>query len=469
MHQQARRGVGGSRRADNGWRSLLARHDDRPRAALSSPRGWLWIPVVAASFFWMSNPIVFVREFDDSVGKTITWTAVALLVTLPWLRVPRVPWPWLVFLTLCAASLLWTFDPVSTRDSITLYVTVTALAVVVAANCEPEVVAWGMGLGGVAVVVLSIYAFEKTMYGSSYPINEGNEIGLAFAGVGTNENILAYTLAVSLAAMLALGRPRQILVLVVWLAVLGVHGYGFYLASSGTGYLATFSILLVAGAVLAWRRLRSVPRHILVACLAAMAGLVAAVLLVITVGLDKELSTVSGRAPFWRATIASTLDQAPFVGSGWGAVWAHPWDLAPPNAVADDIYARAGYPLPHGHNFFVDVLPEVGTVGAILALLMVAYALREVLRNGVIAGSANPVAGRLILLVLVSLLVSGISEPMLTVPIGWWSLTLVVALARQRAPRQATGYHSDTTIGRAADGDSGGATISDHGTSPAAG
>ncbi|MET0526018.1 MAG: O-antigen ligase family protein [Nocardioides sp.] len=398
------------------------------------------MPVIAASFFWMSNPIVFVREFDDSVSKTITWTAVALAVTLPWLRLPRVPWPWLAFLALCTTSLLWTIDPASTRDSIMLYATLTALAVVVAANCEPEVVAWGMGLGGVAVVALSIYAFEKTMYGSSYPVyNDEGVIELAFAGVGTNENILAYTLAVSLAAMLALGRPQRLPVLVAWLAVLGVHAYGFYLASSGTGYLATFSILLAAAGVLVWSRLQTVPRRIRLAWAATTAALSVAALLVVTVGLDLELSTVSGRAPFWRATVASTVDQAPLLGSGWGAVWAHPWDLAPPNPVADDIYARAGYPLPHGHNFFVDVLPELGLVGILLTLFMVGYALREARSCGIRAGSPDPVSGRLFLLVLVSLLVSGVSEPMLTVPLGWWSLALVVALGRQGIPTRGGG------------------------------
>jgi hypothetical protein len=35
-------------------------------------------------------------------------------------------------------------------------------------------------------------------------------------------------------------------------------------------------------------------------------------------------------------------------------------------------------------------------------------------------------------LCLVSLLVSGITEPMLTVPLGWWTLVLVTSLTRQR-------------------------------------
>jgi O-antigen ligase len=374
--------------------------------------------------------------FADSVTYTITWTAIVAVLSLPWLRVPRVPWPWVLFLALCVASQLWTIDDAATDASLVLYLKLTALAVLAAASCEAEVVAWGMGLGGVAIVGLSLWAFEHTMWGSSYPVNESGGIKLAFAGVGTNENILAYTLAVSLAAMVALGRPRDGFPLVAWLAVLGVHAYGFYLASSGTGYLATFSILVAAVGVLVWSRLRTVPRRVRHASVAATAALAVAALLVVSVGLDKELVTVSGRAPFWQATIAATLARAPFLGSGWGAVWAHPWAVAPPNAVADDIYARAGYPLPHGHNFFVDVVPEVGILGLLLAVAMVAYAVREVVRNGVAAASTDPVAGRLVLLVLTSLLVSGVSEPMLTAPIGWWSLAMVVALTRQRVPRR---------------------------------
>ena len=100
-----------------------------------------------------------------------------------------------------------------------LYMQMTLLAVVVAANCEPWSWPGAWALGGVAVVALSIYAFEKTMWGSSYPI----EGGVTFTGVGTNENILAYTLAISLAAILAAGRPRHGRPRSLWLAVLAVN------------------------------------------------------------------------------------------------------------------------------------------------------------------------------------------------------------------------------------------------------
>jgi O-antigen ligase len=162
----------------------------------------------------------------------------------------------------------------------------------------------------------------------------------------------------------------------------------------------------------------------------------AAALWVVTVVLDKELSTFSGRAPFWRATVEATLDRAPVLGSGWGAVWEHPWDAAPPNEVAQDIYTRAGFALSHGHNFFVDVIPELGFLGLAVVLLMLVYAFREVRRCGLYAGASDPLSGRLILLVVVSLLAAGTAEPMLVVPLGWWSFALVVALPRQRELRE---------------------------------
>lgn len=426
MSQHAMTGSA-ARRARQSRDDLVAWHDSRTRATMSSPRGWLWAAVVAASFFWMSNPLVFVRIFDDSVRYTVICTAIAAVLTLPWLRLPRVPWPWLLFLVLCLLSQLWTIDDASTDTAVHLYLTMTALAVVVAASCEAEVVAWGMALGGVVVVALSVYAYEKTMWGSSYLTWQGT----IFAGVGTNENILAYTLAVSLGATVALLRRRHWAVQACWALVLVANAYGLYLAESGTGYLASIALVVTQASIMAWPALRRAGRRVGLLWASTATAVVLTSLGVVASLLGKQLSTVSGRSPFWVAAIESTLDRAPVLGSGWGAVWERPWVPATPNDVAAEIYARAGLALAHGHNFFIDVLPELGLVGIGVALAMVAYAVREVARRGLQAGADAPAAGRLVLMVLVALLVSGVSEPMLTVPLGWWSLTLVVTLSRQ--------------------------------------
>ena len=93
-------------------RAVLDWHDRRPRASLSSPRGWLWLALIAALVYWMSNPLVFIPSFFFSFEYAKLWTKIAVVVTLPWLRLPRIPWPWLLFIGLCYLSQLWSIsDP----------------------------------------------------------------------------------------------------------------------------------------------------------------------------------------------------------------------------------------------------------------------------------------------------------------------------------------------------------------------
>jgi O-antigen ligase len=412
--------------------SLLAWHDARPRASFATARGWWWAALIGATFFWMSNPLVLVPGFGAALDEALVWTKIVLVISLPWLRLPRVPWPWLLFLALCLASQMWTANEVHTDISNRLYIELTVLAVVVAANCRPEVVCWGIGAGGAGVLALSLYALHEQLPGIEY----NNGYVMVFGGVGTNENILAYTLTTSLAAVLAIGWPRRTGARVAWIALLAFHSYGLYRAGSGTGYSAALILLVVTALLVAWPRFGRAGHRVIVATAAVVSAVLVAALYVVTVVLDKELSTFAGRAPFWRATVEATLDRAPVVGSGWGAVWEHPWDPTPPNEIAQDIYTRAGFALSHGHNFFVDVIPELGFLGLAVVLAMVAYAFREVRRCGVHAGGADPLAGRLVLLVVVSLLAAGTAEPMLVVPLGWWSFALVAALPRQRELRE---------------------------------
>ena len=393
--------------------------------------------LIAALFYWMSNPLLYVPSFFLSFDDAKTWTQVVMLVTLPWIRLPRVPWPWLLFLGLCYLSQLWSISDPNTDLSNLVYMQVAAMAFIVAANCEALVVCWGLGLGGALVASLSIYAFEQQIPGAV------NILSGRFSGIGTNENILAYTLMVSLAAALAAGPPRHLAARLVWIVTLGLNAYAIYRSQSGTGFLAALSVLIAASAVAAWPVVQSRSRRTLATATAAAAALLVAGLVAVTAVLDKDVLSVSGRAPFWRAAVEASLDTAPWLGSGWGAVWEHPWNSAQPNAVVQLIYAKAGYVLPHGHNFFVDVMPELGLVGVAVAVTMVGYAVFAVRRSGLRTGS-DPAAGRLVLFVTVALMVNGVTEPMLTVPLGWWAFALVVGVSCQRvlAPSRPRGRHS---------------------------
>jgi O-antigen ligase len=431
-HRASRGSV--AQRAKAAATSALEWHDARPRATLGMVRGWVWMILIAATFFWMSNPLAYILTFYLALDDAVLWTLVVVVVTLPWLRLPRVPWPWLLFLGLCVASKLWTIYEPQTDVSIVLYVKITALAVVVAANCSAEVVCWGLATGGVVVAGLSVYAFHTNRPGSFYQVlGEDGVIYNALAGIGTNENILAYTLVVSLAAAISIGLPPRPVARAVWMLTLAVLCYGVYVAHSGTGYQTVVALVLASGVAALWPRLVSGRHHRrLVLIASSLVALLLASALVVSALLGAQITTFSGRTVFWKATVTATLERAPVLGSGWGAVWEHPWNPMFPNYVSEDIYERAGYALPHGHNFFIDVLPELGLLGVAVALLMVFYAVAQVRRCGLHLGGTDAVAGRLGLMVLVALLASGITEPMLTVPLGWWSLVLVVAVPRQR-------------------------------------
>ncbi|RYC11528.1 hypothetical protein [Nocardioides zhouii] len=425
MAQHALAGI--SNRPWRAVRDFLAWHDARPRASFVDARGWIWLALVASTFVWMSNPLVFIPTYYLSFNEALVWTKVVLVLMLPFLRVPRLPWPWVAFLTLTLVSHTWSLQPFYTDVSNTVYIKVALMAVLAAANCEPVVVAWGMALGGVSVVVLSLYALHMALPDVQYSA----VTGIVFGGVGRNENILAYTLVVSLAATLAIGLPRGRFVQALWVVAILIQLYGLSRADSGMGYLAALIVGITAGLVGLSPLFHTMTRMARVAYAAGALAVLTAGLLFVTLVLGKDLATISGRAPFWKATVESTWVFARWRGEGWGAVWEHPWDPAPPNHVALDIYRRAGVGLSHGHNFFVDVLPELGLLGLLVVLLMVAYAVREVRWCGVREGSADPLAGRLLLLVLVALLSAGVAEPMFTVPLGWWSLALAVSLPRQ--------------------------------------
>lgn len=430
---------------------LMAWHDARPRADLGTVRGGAWLALVAAVFFLMSNPLVFVPGFHLSLSKAITWTTVIVIVTLPWMRLPRVPWPWILFHGLALLSALWTIDPHLTDYTNILYLKITALALVVAANSEARVVSWGLGLGGAAVTALSVYAYRQEMWGASYIEYLEDGAAPVLAGVGTNENILAYTLAIALAALLATSVPRSWIGRTAWLVLVGLNSYGLYLAASGTSIVTILAMLLAIGTIAAWPAVRSRSRGHHVVGIGGIVAVLALGVALVMVVLGKDLISFSGRAPLWRAAWESTMDRSPVLGSGWGAVWTHPWSMVPPNEVAQDIADRTGYPLSHGHNFLVDVLPELGLLGVAVAVLMVVHVVRGISRAGLRAGGDDPEAGRLALLVLVALLGTGVTEPMLTVPLGWWSLTLVASLLTQRVLHPRHQDASDNrTIGPAA-------------------
>lgn len=353
-----------------------------------------------------------------------------------------VPWPAFALVLAAGASTLWSVEPRTTAELTVLTTLVTALAIAFAravpAATRPRILTAAL----VAVVggsVLWALADGPGAFGADW---RGTPL---FQGLYRNWNITGYTFALLLPSVLALrprtwtGRTLQVVGIVGALAALRATNSA---TSFITGLVLTGIMLVLLGIGIAQTRIRPGRERILWRWVVG-AGLVCAVVAAaafvrVTSTLDKSVSTLSGRTDLWRG-VAEVSAQVPLGGFGWGTVWRYHWFLQPVNDRSKEINEHVPWPLAHGHSTFFDVLPQLGVLGVVVvaALLLVASwrALTAVLRG------ADEVATWSFLTV-VALLVLGVSEPILSVPLGWFLLCLVLATLGPARPPAPAGRHA---------------------------
>ena len=420
------------------WEATV-RPNDAATVSFDSRMGALWTLVIALDFFWLSNPIVF-WNFTDSMRNACAVTLGALLLT-PLRRMPRVPWTIVAVLTFVFLTILWSTFSRFTVHVAFLYLAIAVLGLAIAVAVDGRTIAQGMVLGGVLIVVGSIYAYEIELPGSAAAPGEGY-----LAGVGTNRNILSYTLVMALPFAFSF-IPRTWVGRALWLVGTGTVLAGLYLTQSATGFVAAVAVLGMA-VVMGWRDrvvarrqdpTQPVSRWFRLAP-AAVLVLATTVLVALIQIRDREdgIPTLTGRTPIWSATWKSVDGWDRWVGSGWGMVWQHPWFPSAPNQLHEEIVRRAGMYAVHGHNSFFDLLPEVGLLGILLfaAAYVQAIARGLYLRRVDTAPDAAQLAtGRAALLAVLALVVYGITEPLTTIPIGWWLLVILATGLAARARR----------------------------------
>lgn len=396
----------------------------------------MWAIVLALDFFYLSSPLVFEPSFDVSMQRAAIATTIACVLAIPRLRVPHVPWSVLALLAFGLASSLWSINHEFTVHFVGLYVVVTLMAAVVACNVDTRVLSHGLVLGAVTVVATSLYAYWRGLPGAAVPPGSSGLI----AGVGTNRNILAYCMILAFAFAVSFvpqGRLRRI----GWgLGVVTILG-GILLAESATGIAA--SAVLVAAALLLGARDRRVtlglaPGRRQRATLAALLGGLGAIAVAWYVALPRDSSrdfSLTGRVQIWESAWAASSNRVRLIGDGWGSVWTHPWRPAPANGAFDHIMAKLGHAVPHGHNSWIDLLPEIGLVGAgLFALIYLQPVVRGVRQR---SGSSDPATletGRTAILGVLGLLLAGTTEPLSVVPVGFFVAVLLAAhVGRQPA------------------------------------
>lgn len=413
-----------------------------PGVARGSWAGALWTVVIALDFFWLSNPLVFFT-FEASLRNACAVTLLATVVT-PRRRSVLPPWGVVAVLGYGFLTAIWSTHSTLTVQFTLIYVALAVVGLAVAAAVDTRTIAQGVLLGGVVYVLASIYAFWVELPGAVVLHSPTQTFP---AGVGTNRNIMSYALVLVVA--LAIGVvPRTWRGRGVWAAGMGTVFVGLYLTLSATG-LVTAVLLCGAAVAMGWgdravgRRARPAPRVRWWVVLLPIATLVAAVAVLRAVLQEsgRDGTTLSGRTPLWSATWDALEGWDLFVGAGWGAVWQHPWLAAGANAIHADIVARNdGTWQPHGHNWFFDLLPELGLVGSLLFATVYVQAIWRGIglrRSPAVPTQEGLEASRVVLLGVLALLIYGITEPMSTIPLGWFVLVMLATEPSVRGRRIA--------------------------------
>ncbi len=258
-------------------------------------RGLLWTSYIAVMFYLLSNPLVFIGAIEVSILFGSWATILVLLVERNRLRLPVVPWSVLLFVGLAALSIVWSISKDDTWYTTRFIFVLAGLALLVTSNVSAKVLAYGIGLGGVVIVCLSVLAFRLEMPGASTI-----QYVPTPAGVGTNRNILAYTTLPALAAVLAI-RPTARWEWPAVVVLAAANAWGIWLAMSGTGYLAGAVVVLAAVGLrvaVAARRVAG-PRGTggVLAVMVVLAAVAAANLDALARVVGRDLDTLSGRRP----------------------------------------------------------------------------------------------------------------------------------------------------------------------------
>ncbi len=406
--------------------------DSAGHVSFDSRAGALWTIVIALDFFWLSNPLVL-WTFADSMRNACAVTLAATLLT-PLRRPLRPPLSVVAVLGFGFLTVAWSDNSIFTLHFTLIYLAVAVVALAITATVDARTLAQGVLLGAVLYVLASVWAFEIGIPGSVMSVASGEFP----AGVGMNRNILSYTVILAVPFALSFV-PRTWRGRAAWATGVAVLLWGVYLSQSDTGIVAAV-VLCGAAAAMGWRdvavaRTRNPARNLRwTRRIAPLVILVAGVVVLLTSGED---ATLSGRTPFWSATWQTVHGWDRWFGAGWGVVWPHPWFPTAANEIHTEIVERAGTFLVHGHNSFFDLLPELGLIGSALfaTTYLQAAAHGLSLRRLAVAPTAEGLeVSRMILLGLLALLLYGVTEPMSTIPLGWF---VIVMLASDLAPRRS--------------------------------
>jgi O-antigen ligase len=290
--------------------------------------------------------------------------------------------PFLVFVALASASIIWSIAPdITFKRLFRLYLIVLVCVAFVTVGWKPgqfqRVLRMAFFLLCASSVVFCLVNPELGIHSNpNIP-----EIYGGWHGITTGKNVLGSLAGCSFIVWLHAYRTRESSRFFA-LVNMGLAGVCLVMSHSSTSLMSTVFAALVA--LLLLYSPGPMRRYLpyMVGVLAVTVLLYAMAVLRIVPGLDALLQpitwvtgkdlTFTGRTNIWYI-LKLHIQQSPLLGSGFGAYWVGPDPASPSYQMISQLYF---YPT-EGHNGYLDVINDLGYVGACVLFAYFASYLRQ--------------------------------------------------------------------------------------------
>lgn len=365
--------------------------------------------------------LFFLSDFRMARALTLLLplAALALLVRTPAERLltVRVPLAVVGFVAWAGVSWFWSADPGSTLDQLLDLTTVAAPAVVAGSLLTLEQVRLAVTRAVKVMLAVSVTALLVAPGWSTAP-NPDDPVPGWSATFGHKNALGFFCLFAAVALFFESSRRRWAWLLATVVLLLG--------SQSSTA----LALVVVVTGLLLWRNStrvflathqKSAYRVLSLTAFVLGAATLATRPSLATDALGKEL-TLTGRTEIW-APVQRQIRQHLEVGLGWGGVWQ------PTSAPTLEMWREARFEAFYAHNGYLDVMLQLGAVGALLFLAILGGTLWRLTR---LSAAAGPLWAFFLLTVLALAAVTE-SGPF-TSGIGLLSILLIATSTLQRQP-----------------------------------
>jgi len=273
------------------------------------------------------------------------------------------PWLLLALLTWCAASALWSPEPLVTvrRAGLAFVLVVAAVLSVEAVGTDKALRLWRWVL--LAILIVNFVSIKFIPTAVHLPGEADAQLVGDWRGLYGHKNIAGSVGAIT--ALVFLFSPAESWRRKAFDVLVAAAAIAFTVMTRSKSSLGLVGVAILAGGVyrLAWRR--EIDRTIAVVA-AAVLLIVAAVFVVADrnaiAGLFSDPQEFTGRTEIWRAEAAFIADH-PLLGAGFGT-FSNTGGVSPLHNYVGNWVTEAS----HGHNGYLQLLVTVGGVGFVLAL-----------------------------------------------------------------------------------------------------